>query len=168
MEMNKVGVRHIGKLPLLPRDEQARDVHKWQFSFIPRSLLVNRPNSEQSAIMNEPPVPTLEPALAPEAPPLRMDDQQVIRVGPTRVTLDTLVAAFQHGDTPEEMARNYDALSLGQVYQAIGYYLAHQAEVDSYLKRRQALRGPAQKQVESKHNPNGIRRRLLARRKQAA
>jgi len=118
--------------------------------------------------MNEPRVPKLEPALAPEAPPLRMDDQQVIRVGRTRVTLDTLVAAFEHGDTPEEIARNYDALSLGDVYQAIGYYLAHHAEVDSYLKRRQALRASVQKHVESKHNPNGIRGRLLARRRQPA
>src|SRR6266496_1203538 len=100
--------------------------------------------------------------------PLRMDEQQIIRVGRTRVTLDTLVAAFQRGDTPEEIARNYDALLLGEVYLAIGYYLTHQAEVDSYLKARQAIRASVQKEVETQHNPNGIRERLLARRRQPA
>ena len=55
----------------------------------------------------------------------------MIRVGKTRVTLDRMVAAFQRGDTPEEIARNYDALSLGEVYQTIGYYLAHQTELDA-------------------------------------
>ena len=108
------------------------------------------------------------PAIIPEAPPLRVDAQQVIRVGKTRVTLDTIVGAFHRGDTPEEIARNYDALSLGEVYQAIGYYLAHQTEVDAYLNRRQISRASLQKEVEAQHNPNGIRARLLARRKQPA
>ena len=118
--------------------------------------------------MSEPTVPAHEPSIMPEAPPLRVDDQKVIRIGRTRVTLDALVAAFQRGDTPEEIARNYDALSLGEVYQAIGYYLTHQAEVDSYLEGRQAIRASVQKEVEVQHNPNGIRERLLARRKQPA
>ena len=104
----------------------------------------------------------------PEAPPLRVDEDEVIRVGRTRVTLDTLVAAFERGDTPEEIARNYDALSLGEVYQAIGYYLGHQAEVNAYLERRQSSRAASQLEAESQHNPSGIRQRLLARRRQTA
>jgi hypothetical protein len=115
--------------------------------------------------MNEPDVRSAELAIAPEPPPLRLDEREVVRVGRTRVTLDTLVAAFQRGDTPEEIARNYDALSLGEVYQAIGYYLAHQAEVDAYLERRQAARAAVQEQADSRHDSNGIRERLLARRK---
>ena len=118
--------------------------------------------------MNEPDVPAIGPFITTDAPPLRLDEQQIIRAGRTRVTLDTLVAAFQRGDTPEEIARNYDALSLSEVYLAIGYYLAHQAEVDDYLERRQASRATAQKLVEAQHNPNGIRERLVARRKQPA
>jgi uncharacterized protein (DUF433 family) len=118
--------------------------------------------------MNEPNASSLEPAIMPEAPPLRVDEHEVIRVGRTRVTLDSLVAAFQCGDTPEEIARNYDALSLGEVYQAIGYYLAHQAEVNAYLERRKASRAAVQAQAESQHDPSGIRERLLARRRQTA
>ncbi len=107
-------------------------------------------------------------AVTPEPPPLRVDEHGVMRVGRTRVTLDTLVAAFQRGDTPEEIARNYDALSLREVYQAIGYYLGHEAEVNAYLERRQASRTAVREQAESRHNPNGIRERLLARRRQTA
>src|SRR6185369_435671 len=105
------------------------------------------------------------PAITPEAPPLRLDEQGVIRIGQTRVTLDTLVAVFQRGETPEEIATNYDALSLAEVYQTIGYYLAHQAEVNAYLQRRQASRASAQVQAEEQHDPNGVRERLLARRR---
>ena len=118
--------------------------------------------------MSESNVSTLGPAINAEAPPLRVDEQKVIRVGRTRVTLDSLVAAFQRGETPEEIASNYDAVSLGEVYQVIGYYLAHQAEIDEYLQQRQASRASVQKEVEAQHNPNGIRERLLARRKQPA
>ncbi len=99
---------------------------------------------------------------------MRVDEQKVLRVGKTRVTLDSLIEAFRRGETPEEIAANYDALSLGEVYQAIGYYLGHQSEVEAYLQQRQASRGELQKQVEAQHKPNGIRERLLVRRKQSA
>jgi len=118
--------------------------------------------------MNGTDVPDRVPVITPETPPLRVDDQSVIRVGGTRVTLDTIVAAFQRGETPEEIASNYDALSLAEVYQAIGYYLTHQAEVEIYLEQRQASHTSVQEQAETKHNPNGIRQRLLARRKEPA
>ena len=84
------------------------------------------------------------------------------------MTLDTIVAAFRNGDTPEEIARNYDVLSLREVYQTIGYFLAHQAEVGAYLERRRASRAAMQKEVEARHIPEGIHERLLARRRQAA
>jgi uncharacterized protein (DUF433 family) len=106
--------------------------------------------------------------MTPEPPPLRMDAGGVIRVGDTRVTLDTVVAGFQNGDTPEEIARNYDALSLREVYQTIAYYLAHQVEVNSYLEKRRSERSAIQKEVEAHHSPIGIRERLLARRRRAA
>ena len=37
--------------------------------------------------------------------PLTVDEGGVVRVGKTRVTLDTLVAAFFDGATPEEIAQ---------------------------------------------------------------
>ena len=35
---------------------------------------------------------------------MRVDEQKVLRVGKTRVTLDSLIEAFRRGETPEEIA----------------------------------------------------------------
>src|SRR4051812_40412880 len=109
---------------------------------------------------------TSEPVIGVETPPLRIDKDHIIRVGATRVTLDSLVAAFREGETPEEIARNFDTLSLGEVYRAIGYYLGHQEEVDFYLERRAESRATAQNEAEARQSPIGIRERLLARKGQ--
>jgi len=42
--------------------------------------------------------------VAAERMPLRLDKDGVARVGATRVTLDTVVAAFHNDATPEEIA----------------------------------------------------------------
>lgn len=51
------------------------------------------------------------------------------RVGGTRVTLDTLVAAFEQGATTEEIAQQYPSPGLADVYSVIGYYLRRRDEV---------------------------------------
>ncbi len=58
-----------------------------------------------------------------------------LRVRGSRVSLDSIVHAFQNGETPESIVQMFPTLSLEQVYGAIAHYLAHQADVDAYLKR---------------------------------
>ncbi len=99
-----------------------------------------------------------------ETVPLVTDRDGVIRVGKTRVTLDTIVMAFQDGATPEEIAHQYPSLNLADVYSVIGYYLRRRADIEAYLNRRQALAEQIRKQNESRFDPSGIRDRLLARR----
>ena len=96
--------------------------------------------------------------------PLEMDASGVVRVGGTRVTLDTVVAAFQEGATAEEIVYQYPSLNLADVYAAITYYLKHPSEVDAYLERRQAQADEVRRQNEARFDPRGIRERLLARR----
>jgi len=48
-----------------------------------------------------------------EPPPLFTDADGVIRVGNTRVTLDTVVSAFEEGATAEEIVYQYPTLNLG-------------------------------------------------------
>jgi len=55
-------------------------------------------------------------------------------VSGTRVSLDSLVLAFLRGAAPETIAQSFPVLQLEEVYGAITYYLAHQAELDSYLR----------------------------------
>ena len=65
----------------------------------------------------------------------RLDDHDTIRIGNTRVTLDTLVGQFNSGETPERISENFPTLSLADIYIALGYYLRHRAEVDEYLRQ---------------------------------
>jgi uncharacterized protein (DUF433 family) len=96
--------------------------------------------------------------------PLATDPDGVVRVGGTRVTLDTLVAAFREGMTPEGIVEQYPTLGLADVYSVIGYYLSHSDEVDGYLRSRQQLAADVRHENEARFDPKGIRDRLLARR----
>lgn len=99
-----------------------------------------------------------------EALPLVMGTDGVGRVGKTRVTLDTVVSAFQNGATAEEIVQRYPSLDLADVYAVIAYYLQRHAEVDAYLQRRREHGQRIQQQNETRFDPAGIRDRLLARR----
>lgn len=98
--------------------------------------------------------------------PLKTDVEGVVRVGNTRVTLDTVIAAFKEGATVEEIVSQYPSLSLADVYAVIGYYLQRQGEVEAYLSQRQQIAEQIRQQNEARFNQRGIRERLLARRQQ--
>ncbi len=69
-------------------------------------------------------------------PYVHTDEHGVMRVGETRVMLDSVVAAFQHGHSPETIQQQYPSLTLEEVYGAITYYLANRGEVHEYLARQ--------------------------------
>ena len=96
--------------------------------------------------------------------PLLSDNKGVVRVSGTRVTLDTIVAAFNEGTSAEEIVQQYPTLSLADVYSVISYYLRNYSEVEGYLKTRRKNAEIIRKQNEKRFDPQGIRERLLARR----
>ena len=101
--------------------------------------------------------------VAAEIPPLAANVAGVFHVGNSRVTLDTVVGAFRDGATAEEIAEQYPAIFLGQVYAVIAYYLAHTAEVDDYLQAREQRSIEVRQANERLFDPTGIRARLMAR-----
>lgn len=101
--------------------------------------------------------------LLPVAPPLQTDVDGVIRVGGTRVTLDTVVSAYEDGETSEEIALQYDSLSLADIHAVISYYLRNSAEVAAYLQERRKFAATVRKANETQFPAQGIRERLLAR-----
>lgn len=101
----------------------------------------------------------------PEPLPIETDADRVIRVGGTRVTLDTVVAAFDAGATAEEIAQQYPSVALADVYSVIGYYLRHESEVRAYLAERQEQAALSRQADERRFDPKGVRERLLARRR---
>ena len=57
----------------------------------------------------------------PQPVPLDADGDGVIRVRGTRITLDTVVEAFRHGATAEEITQQYPTLSLAESWTASGF-----------------------------------------------
>src|SRR5262249_6691330 len=89
---------------------------------------------------------------------VRADENGVLRVGESGVMLDSVVAAFQQGHSPETIRQQYPALSLEEVYGAVTYYLAHREEVDEYLRRQDALW--EQWRAKSEEKPSSVVDRL--------
>jgi len=96
-----------------------------------------------------------------EAVPLEIDGQGVWRIGRTRVSLETLVAAYDAGATAEEIVQQYPAISLADVYSVIGYFLHHPEEVGAYLTRRRQEAAGVAEEVERRFPANGLRERLM-------
>jgi uncharacterized protein (DUF433 family) len=102
--------------------------------------------------------------LVAQPPPLRKDESGVVRIGKTRVRLETVINAFKAGASPEEILLKYPSLYLTDIYAVITYYLWHQDEVESYLQERQSIAQQVQQENEKRFNPDGVRLRLLSRR----
>lgn len=88
----------------------------------------------------------------------------VLRIENTRVSLDSVLIAFNLGATPEQIVQDYDSLTLDHVYAAISYYLQNRQTVDDYLEKRRKRRIELRGQSDQK----GIRERLLSRLPRAA
>ena len=98
--------------------------------------------------------------------PLQVNADGIVRVGGTRVTLDTLVGAFNQGATAEEIVYQYPSLQLADVYYVISFYLRNQQDVEEYLQERQQRASEIRKLNEARFDPKGVRDRLLSRRMQ--
>lgn len=103
------------------------------------------------------------PAVSDPVPLVLAEDGRVIRVAGTRVTLDTLIGAFKRGATPEEIAQDYSAVSLADVYAVITYYLRHRSEVEEYLELRAREHAELRQEIEDRSEYQELRERLLGR-----
>jgi uncharacterized protein (DUF433 family) len=98
---------------------------------------------------------------------VRTDELGTMRVGDTRVSLDSVVAGYQRGDSPEAIQRSYRTLTTEAVYGAIAYYLSHKAEVDQYLARQEERWEKRREEHERKPSPIALRIRALRERLEA-
>ena len=103
-------------------------------------------------------------SISAEHPPLVIDSDGVIRVGETRVTLDTIAEAFNEGLAAEEIVQQYPTLKLADIYGAIAYYLNHRNAVDDYLVQRRSEGERIRQENEARFDLADLRARLLARR----
>jgi uncharacterized protein (DUF433 family) len=96
--------------------------------------------------------------------PLTVDQDGVTRVAGTRVTLDTIVAAFEQGTSVESIAEQYPSVSLADVCAVVGFYLRHREHVATYLEERCRQATAVRQENERRFPPDGVRDRLSERR----
>ena len=95
--------------------------------------------------------------------PLREDAEGIVRVVGSRVTLDSIVAVFDRGATPEEVVQSFPSLALGDVYSVLAWVVSHRSDVNAYLSRRGSEESKIRADVESRFPTTDLRERLLAR-----
>jgi uncharacterized protein (DUF433 family) len=95
--------------------------------------------------------------------PLKTDAGGVIRVGNTRVTLDSLVEDYETGASPEEIVLHYPVLALADVHATIAYYLRNKDAVEAYLREQAGAADQVRREITGRETVRGLRERLLAR-----
>jgi uncharacterized protein (DUF433 family) len=104
--------------------------------------------------------------------PLTTTEFGTVRVGGSRVSLDSVVYHYEQGATPERIAESFPSLNLADIYAVIAYYLANRDSVQEYLARQDAGADALQQQIESdpkqQNATNQLRERIRARRACAA
>jgi uncharacterized protein (DUF433 family) len=103
-----------------------------------------------------------------QPPPLRVDEHGVIRVAETRVSLESVVIAFDRGASAEEIVESFPSVDLASVYGALAYVLTNRETVDEYLSRRKDEVAKLRADAERVFPAEGMRARLLARRRSSA
>ena len=99
-----------------------------------------------------------------QPPPIQADEVGVLRVGGTRVRLETVINAFKSGSAAEEILLKYPSLNLTDIYAVITYYLWSREEVDAYMEERRRQEEAVHRENEARFSSAGVRERLLARR----
>jgi uncharacterized protein (DUF433 family) len=89
------------------------------------------------------------------------DEHGVLRIGSTRVSLDSVVYAFQLGHSPETIQDQYPALSLEEVYGTVAFYLGNRGEVEDYLRRQEQRWEEIRQEFEREPSPMMQRLRKL-------
>ena len=68
--------------------------------------------------------------------PVQVWEDGSVRVGKTRVSLESVLGAYIRGARPGEIAYEiFPGLEIADVYLVIGYYLTRQEEGEAYLRR---------------------------------
>lgn len=85
--------------------------------------------------------------------PLHTDDHGAIRVGGSRVTLDSIIHFYQLGESPEDLHEGFLTVPLTDIYAMIAYYLANRVDVDAYLQRRLQEGERLRQEAEASYTP---------------
>ena len=85
----------------------------------------------------------------PETVPLVQWEDGSVRVRNSRVTLETIVARMQVGDTVEIIHRGFPTVSVTQIKEILAWYFDNKADADEYLREEEAEAEEIRKRIES-------------------
>lgn len=85
--------------------------------------------------------------------PMAVDEDSMVRIAGTRITLDTIVGAYKRGDTPDEILDGFPSLSLADIHTVIAYYLRHREMVDAYIAGNHRAAAEALREYEARFGP---------------
>lgn len=97
--------------------------------------------------------------------PVKVWEGGAVRVGGTRLTLESVLYAYLDGATPEEILRMFPSTDLGDVYLVIGYYLTRREEADEYLRRCDEEWEQAKAEIDAQPGQKELRDRIRSRAK---
>lgn len=60
------------------------------------------------------------------------------RIAGRRLSVQQVSVLYKEGLSPEEIAEEFDSLTLAQVHAALAYYYANTAEIEAYLAEERA------------------------------
>jgi len=89
-----------------------------------------------------------------------IDKEGAMYVGEAAVPMEAIVIAYDAGDSPEMIGRQYRNLSLEEIHGAIAYYLGNKNLVLEYMTRQDALWDHWEKKLTA--NPSPVIQRLRA------
>src|SRR5437764_1256129 len=99
--------------------------------------------------------------------PLRLTEDGTIRIGDSRVSLDSVAHHYKLGAAAEQIVQKFPALDLADVYATISYYLNNKEATEEYLRQQEARGNEIQETIESdpqyQRTSANLRARLLAR-----
>jgi uncharacterized protein (DUF433 family) len=103
--------------------------------------------------------------------PLRDDGHGGLRVGQTRVGLESVWHLHQQGASPAAIVRAFDTLELADVHAVLAWALRHPDDLDAYLKRRGEEADQIRRQLEqarltpTREQSAELKAKLMERRK---
>ncbi len=89
-------------------------------------------------------------------------ERSVLRIGKTRVSFESIWAAYRRGESPETIQENFSSCNLEQIYAVIAYALAKPVEIKTYLERRELEDQESLEFIAKQPKTIALRQKILA------
>ncbi len=100
--------------------------------------------------------------------PLSMSQDGSIRIGDSRVSLDSVLHHYLQGATAEEICLRFPGLRLADVHSCLAYYLNNEASLDDYLAKREKEGDSLERRITEDPSQKAAAKRMRDRLKERA